>query len=350
MKYLYPLFGVHREWACSLPMFFLYASFAVLLTACGGSGRMFSLEGKFKNLNQGEFYVYSTDGALSKIDTIRLSNGRFSYELPCNAPGTIMLVFPNFTEQPVFVEPGKSAEVRGDATNLKEIQVKGTKANELMTVFRRQIIGVSPPEAAKLAEQFIADYPDSPVGVYLVKKYFVQAVDPDYRKAASLLNQMAERQPKNGQITLLKAKLDVLGSTTKGSSMPSFSGKTLSGQTITSSSVSGTPVVVVMAWAAWSYDSMNMLRQLRTIQRGSHGKMKLVSIFLDSNETEGRRVCKRDSLDSPLICGEQFYEHPVPKAFGLTFVGDNAVYRNGKLEAHSLMLTPLLEKVRGLVE
>lgn len=339
----------HREWACSLPLFFLAATLCLMLTACGGSGRSFQLKGKFKNLNQGEFYVYSTDGALDKIDTIRLNNGRFSYELPCNSAATVMLVFPNFSEQPVFVEPGKSAEVRGDASNLKELEVKGTKANELMTVFRRQVIGVSPPQAAKIAEEFIGEHPESPVGLFLVRKYFLQNQDPDYKKAAALLEQLAAKQPKNGQVTLLKSKLDVLKNTTNGSALPSFSAKTLNGRNMTSGMLGGAKVVVALAWASWSFDSMSMLRQLNNLQRTSHGKMKLVSVFMDTNLTECSRVVKRDSLESPIVCGEEIFDDPTAKKFGLTSIGDNAVYQNGRLVAHSLMLRDLMDKVRELL-
>ena len=56
-------------------------------------------------MNQGEFYVYSPDGAITGIDTIRVQGGRFAYEIPCEEEGTIVIVLPNYSEIPVFVEP-----------------------------------------------------------------------------------------------------------------------------------------------------------------------------------------------------------------------------------------------------
>ena len=35
-----------------------------------------------------------------------------------------MLVFPNFSEQPIFAQSGKTVNVKGDATHLKEMSVK----------------------------------------------------------------------------------------------------------------------------------------------------------------------------------------------------------------------------------
>ena len=43
-------------------------------------------------MNQGEFYVYSPDGAITGIDTIKVQGGRFAYEIPCEDKGTIVIV------------------------------------------------------------------------------------------------------------------------------------------------------------------------------------------------------------------------------------------------------------------
>ena len=97
-------------------------------------------------MNQGEFYVYSTDGGMEGMDTIKVVGGRFTYEMPCHDDCTLMIVFPNFSEQPIFAESGESVELKGDASHLKEMEVKGTKNNELMTKFRKSILGNTPPQ------------------------------------------------------------------------------------------------------------------------------------------------------------------------------------------------------------
>jgi hypothetical protein len=105
------------------PIQFLISS--ILLTSCGVSSGHFKLEGKFLNMNQGEFYVYSTDGGMEGVDTIKVVGGRFTYEMPCHDDCTLMIVFPNFSEQPIFAESGESVELKGDASHLKEMEVKG---------------------------------------------------------------------------------------------------------------------------------------------------------------------------------------------------------------------------------
>ena len=75
---------------------------AIAFTACSGRKGYFTIEGRFLNMNQGELYVYSNDGLTNGIDTIKVNGGRFSLDIPCKRKGTLMIVFPNFSEQPVF--------------------------------------------------------------------------------------------------------------------------------------------------------------------------------------------------------------------------------------------------------
>lgn len=88
-------------------------------------------------MNQGQFYVYSPDGAISGIDTIKVQGGRFAYEIPCEEEGTIVIVLPNYSEIPVFVKPGENVDLKADASHIKDIEVTGTKDNERMTEWRK---------------------------------------------------------------------------------------------------------------------------------------------------------------------------------------------------------------------
>ena len=171
----------------------------LLLASCGSDGEQFRVSGQFRNLNQGEFYIYSPDALISKVDTIKVDRGRFAYEIPCRREGTLVIVFPNFSEMPVFAEPGKKAKVKGDVSHLKEVEVKGTKTNETMTAFRLQIASVSPPEAVRLAAQFAKDHADSPASVYIVARYLMQGNDADMKKAVEVLQLMRKSQPAPGK-------------------------------------------------------------------------------------------------------------------------------------------------------
>ena len=91
----------------------------LFLTSCGVDSDRFRLEGRLRNMNQGEFWVYSMDGDMDGIDTIPVREGRFSYEMPLRSPSTLIVIFPNYSEQPVFAEPGEVVKIKGDASHLR---------------------------------------------------------------------------------------------------------------------------------------------------------------------------------------------------------------------------------------
>ena len=82
--------------------------FTLLLLSCGVDGDKFRLEGRLRNMHMGEFWVYSTDGATNGIDTISVREGRFAYEVELRSPTTLIVIFPNYSEQPVFAKPGET--------------------------------------------------------------------------------------------------------------------------------------------------------------------------------------------------------------------------------------------------
>ena len=205
----------------------------LLLASCGEDSKHFKIEGRLLQINQGEFYLYSSDGTINGFDTIKVQGGRFSHEIECDHPTTLMLVFPNFSEQPIFAQPGKSVDIEGDASHLKMLKIKGTDDNELMTAFREQISTATPPQEKHAAIQFAENNPQSPVSVYLVKKYFVASPSPDYKEATRLLKILKDKQPDNYVISNLLQNVKVLGKTIVGSRLPAFKVKDMKGNIIT---------------------------------------------------------------------------------------------------------------------
>lgn len=327
----------------------LYFILFLCLCSCDSGGSNFKIEGKFKNLNQGEFYLYSPNGGLPKIDTIRVDRGSFVYSMPCDAPTTLILVFPNFSEHPIFASPGKTAKLKGDVSSLKDLEVKGTKENELMTTFRHSIVDMSPPEILHQAELFIKDHPESDVSVFLVCKYFLQNTPPDYKKASSLFSLLAEKQPNNGLIVRLQKKAKELGQADKGNAIPDFSDTDLKGHKVSKADLTGVPIAVVTTCASWHYESQNTMRQLHRLQRRNPGKIKIISIFLDGNRSEMNRQIDRDTINWPIIADPLFFEGKTIQKFGLTSIGDNLLYHNGRVVASHLKQSELVKEIEKLL-
>ena len=304
-----------------------------VLSSCGGKSGYFKIEGKFLNMNQGEFYVYSLDEVTDGIDTIKVNGGRFSYQIPCEHEATLMLVFPNFSEQPIFAESGGVAEMKADASHLKEMEVTGTDDNELMTRFRQQTVSASPPEIQKYAETFIEDHPESAVSVYLLRKYFIISDKPDFKKAEKMVTALLEKQEKNGMLNRLRQELKTLGAVSAGSTLPTFTA--IDSNTVNDSYLREGKAIIYL-WASWKYESKELMKQIKKAVRRTGGNLKVLSISVDAIKKECTEQLEHDTITWHNICDEQMFEGPLVKKLGLTSLPDNILLDNGRITDRGL--------------
>ena len=331
-------------------VYIIYFITALVLTSCGARSGYFRLEGKFLHMNQGEFYAYSPDGGFEGVDTIKVEGGRFTFEKECKDDYTIMIVFPNFSEQPIFAQSGKSVDIKADASHLKEMEVKGTKLNELMTKFRHSILNDTPPQEKKHAEDFIKDNPESPVSLFLIKRYFCATSNPDYEKAAQLLASIEQAQGKNAQFAKMKRWAETMRKLGIGKTIPAFTAYDINGKLASSASLSSAPVAVIYTWATYNYDSQDMQRELKKRQRSANGKLQLMGICLDASKYECKQNIKRDSISTPIICTGDMMEDKTLKKLGLNTLPDNILLQNGKIIARGMKKQELYSKLDQLLK
>lgn len=298
-------------------------------------------------MNQGEFYVYSPDGAINDIDTIKVQGGRFAYEIPCESEGTIVIVLPNYTEIPVFVEPGKSVDMTADASHIKDVEVTGTDANERMTEWRKNTSSQSPDGLKKQAEQFIRENPSSIVSRWLLRKHFVVTAMPDLKKAKELVRLMEKSTDKEPSVMRLVVGLENLPLQV-GDVLPAFKAKDLRGNDVLASQYRvGKSVILV--WSSWDYEGQSISRRvLRKIEEmKSDGKQvpKVLGISIDASAVKAKKTIGNDSTAWSTICDGLMWDSPVVKAMGSTRVPDNFILENGKVKACHLGAEELLKQL-----
>lgn len=325
----------------------LASSLLVLLASCGTDSHHFSLEGRFLKMNQGEFYVYSPDGAISGIDTIKVQGGRFAYEIPCEEEGTIVIVLPNFSEIPVFVEPGKSVDMKADASHIKDIEVTGTKANERMTEWRKNTSSQSPDGMKKQAEVFIKDNPSSVISRWLLRKYFVVTVKPDLKKARELVKLIEKNTDKESSVMRLAVGLENVPLQV-GDILPAFNAKDLQGKDVLASQYR-VGKTVVLVWSSWNYEGQSISRRVaRKIEDMKfQGKQvpKVLGICIDASAIDAKRSIGSDSTAWSTLCDGLMWDSPVVKAIGTTKVPDNYIFENGKVKACHLGTEDLIKQI-----
>ena len=319
----------------------------LLLASCGADSHHFSLEGRFLKMNQGQFYVYSPDGAISGIDTIMVQGGRFAYEIPCEEEGTIVIVLPNYSEIPVFVEPGKSVDLKADASHIKDIEVIGTDTNDRMTKWRKNTSSQSPDGLVKQAEQFIKDNPSSIISRWLLRKYFIVTAKPNLKKARELVKLMSEKADKDASVVRLSVGLENVPLQV-GDELPVFTAKDLQGKSVQASQYR-LGKTVILVWATWDYEGQSISKRVaRKIEEmKSQGKQvpKVLGISTDATAVDAKKTVGSDSTAWSTICDGLMWKSPVVKAIGTTKVPDNFVIENGKVKACHLSNDELLKEI-----
>jgi peroxiredoxin len=324
--------------------------FTFLLLSCGPGGNRFRIEGRLRHMNQAEFLIYSPDGGINGIDTIKVHEGRFAYETMLRDPATFIIIFPNFSELAVFGAPGKTAEIKGDASHMKEMTVKGTEDNEEMTKIRMELNRLVPPQIPDAVEAFIKEHRTSQASIYLLKRHFLSESQPDYRKAALLTKMLLTDMPDNGQLLQLDKQLKLLqGAALKR--LPLFTAKDVKGRKVTEKDLKA-KANVVSFWASWNYQSTDMQRRLKAKKEKYGDKLAIVSVCLDGSPAACKRtVVDRDSLKWSTVCDGKMWDSPLIAKFGVGDVPANVVIdQKGNIRDRNLSPQKLDEMLETMLK
>lgn len=327
-----------------------YFSIALILLSCSSESGRFRIEGRLRNMNFGEFWVYSPDGGFEGIDTIKVRNSRFSYEWDLRKPATLVVIFPNYSEQPVFATPRATVTIKGDATHLKELNIEGTEENEEMTKLRMNLNKLMPPEIPGAVEAFIKEQPGSPVSRYLLERYFIQGHEPDYKTGAKLVVLMMNATPGDEQLKQLRKQMIQLQAGMKKSKKPTFNATDVKGSKFTEKALNG-KVSVVSAWASWSYHSTDQQRRLLKLKKSYGNDLAIMSVCIDARPAECKSRIERDSVKWHTVCDGQMWSTPLLSKFGMADIPDNVVYdQQGRVVAHHLEPKELEDKIKELLK
>ena len=270
---------------------FLLIALAMTISACSDS-RRFRLSGDINNLEQAEFYIYSPDGGLDKLDTITVEDGKFKWETLINHEVTFFLVYPNLSRQVIFARPGDDVRILGDASQLRAINVLGSDENKAYTEFRMAHFNDKPKQLLEAMNEFIAAHPESRVSTYMT--------------------------------TLRTASTTNGASMEEGQKLPNIS---LPPDGITSDSTTieirpGRPVLLTF-WASWlpksKEDFFYILKAYNQAkQLTGERKVRPISISLDASADSYRSSLKYDSLVWESRCYRQLWDTPVVTQLSVT--------------------------------
>ncbi len=329
----------------------------LFLTACSGGGTKVKISGRLLNMNQATFFIYSPDGVIDGLDTIKVVGGRFEYEKEIAHDGTLAMVYPNFSTLPIFVSPGDKVSIDGNAAMISQQEIDGgDKANELFSKWRVEQAHASFAQQKKAAAAFIGEHPESRAALWLVRQYYVLAAKPDVAGATKLLAAIAKAQPENTHVKLMQTQIGSIGNLGVGQPLTRFSATDINGKTVNDHQINRGRTVICV-WATWSYDSQNTLRQLamrrRSVTDGNGSSLysgdiipdHVLTVCMDGSIKECRgtlKNCNAENLTN--VCDTLQWDSPLVKAFAITDIPDNIILQDGKVVKRGVPVSDLFKK------
>ena len=282
------------------------------LLCCSGHPGQVKIRGRFAHLEQGEFFIYSTQGGTATLDTLHIQDGEFTYTADLDAPAVMQVLYPNYSQLAIFVSPGDDIELKGDAQHLNAVEAKGNEDNEVYTRFRQEADGKSQRELLALARQYALVHPTLAVSQYLFAQYYLLSDNSSGQGAREIYDSLCRACPEDMALRRLSGAVRAHGMLSPGSMLPDFRLPTRPSQmgggakpdTICRSDYRGKYLLVTF-WAGWKSGSQSALyrsRKLRRDMRGKGRQLSIISYSLDTDPVYLRDLERRDSIDFPSYC------------------------------------------------
>lgn len=280
------------------------------------------LKGSFAHLEQGEFYLYSTDYGLDRIDTLHLQQGKFQYRMPLEKSATLHLLYPNYSQLTIFATSGDDIRIDGDAQNLSQVKVSGTKDNDLYTQFRRDISEKTAVEARAIARQYILAHPQRNVSRYLFTEYFL-CMDTLRDEVIEIYDSLCHALPEDFELSRLSTAVRSHGLLSAGRPLPPFEWQMQITEhesprdtLIRNTDYEGKYLLIIF-WAGWKSGSQRAHYLARKLRREMKEPLHVLSYSLDYSGKHLEFSEKRDSVNYPNYCDFLCWGSPYVQQWGI---------------------------------
>lgn len=326
------------------------------LFACGGEKtELVRLSGEIKGLGNDTLYLCGTDRTYDRMDTLIVEKDKFSATLTVDTLASVVLLFGDGTEYPLFLDKGNRIRITGSDDGLAALQVDGNVFNVELTAFQQELKELSSPsvkELEKRAEGFIKSHPTSLVSVYLLDKYFVQAMQPDLKRIKALAESMTGELKDRPYMQELLSRIEEEEKVEVGKTVPFFRLSNAEGKEITRSTLKG-QYLLMHFWASWDSVSREQNAMFRRIYKKEQKNkdFSLIGISLDLDKDEWKETIKADTLKWEQACDFAGWNGEVVKLFAIRKLPANLLLSpNGKIEAKDLDEKAIEKRLKDIHE
>ncbi len=281
----------------SIPSAATLCTLIAILCACHQPKNRFTLNGELSNLEGEEVYLFGKYAPNDRVDTIRVTDGKFSYQAEIDTLTQLTLLFNQDRTIPLFVEKQWEVTLKGDALQPDSIKVTGGEANEELDQFRRLLAQRNDtlPECA-VADTFITHHPFSQVSVYLLDRYFISQPQPNYRRIRELMKGMGGILHDHPLVSQMEKQVEKAFAADTGRYVSNFRMKRPGKEDINSYNFRE-QVMTILFWATWDKQSVALRDSLAAMQK----KLKkeeaiLIEYALDTDKSAWKEAAESDTL------------------------------------------------------
>ncbi len=321
----------------------------LLISSCGPEGNKFKIEGKFRDMKEGELYIYNLSDRHARFDTLKVKGGSFVYQGEAEGPSPYMLVFPNAVEQVIFVDAGKILEYEASTTDLKNYTVKGSDENKLMNEFRHETRKMTAIKVKAAAREFIENHPASAVSVYMLDRYFAQDENIVADELKQLVSMLLKYHPNNVFLIDLQTSLRLIDRSSINKILPKMELTTKTGKKMDLASIDKSYRLVAF-WATWMDEEWDFMPKVRKYARGYGDNLSVLAISLDTQVYRWEEYVDADSLLFDNVCDGLGWDSPSATKLGVRNIPYYVLADNkGKIIANGTNLKDMDRDVEKFV-
>ncbi|MCD8029475.1 MAG: AhpC/TSA family protein [Bacteroides sp.] len=330
---------------------------SLLLAGCkSGTDQQALVQGEIIGLDNNTLYLVATDEFLDRVDTLFTVQGKFSQTLPVDTLVHATLLLKDSIEYPVFLDKGQTISIYADIRSVSApIRIEGNPLNKEYSKFRNSLYvtdTLSKENILEKTEEFIRTHPSSRVSAYLLDKYYLQAMDPDYGKIRELIAGMAGDLKDLPFIQQANDVAEQQEKTVAGKTAPAFNLKNPEAKSILRTSFRD-KYLVLHFWASWCDSCSQSLPQLKEIYNTykKQDKFSLLSISLDLNHTDWEEAIEKDTLDWEQVSDLSGWNGSVVRQYGiLSLPSYTLIGPDGRILDQKMTLDSLSVKLREVFE
>lgn len=308
--------------------FYVVLQLCFSLVSCGVSHDQVRLKGKYANIKQGDFFVFSPNGKTDRIDTLHVVNGEFEYVCDFEGEGTLCILYPNNSQIILWAKGGDDLHIEADVQDLWHTTVTGNRENELYTEFRMKNIPTDTTTLRQSAARFIREHADCRLSSYLLSQYFVIPNDVPMDSTVCLYKVIHEALPQDAEVVRLGGVIQQCYALREGAPMPAFDLLTTDSIHHRLSQYKGKSFVLYF-WAGWHSSANYLHQQLSNLkkelkepadERNKKQDIDLLGFSLDTDTLTFRASKPNKEQDIPTFCDLQGFNHPLLTQLGIRSV------------------------------